>query len=229
MQDILDIIDAALAGKGLSAAAASRLAVGNPSLIKNMRTETGKPKRFNAQALRQLAGVLDLEFYFGEVRTQTIVHLPAGFAELTVEPLATAEARQEALEMEFLPIPYHSAAQPNFRGTAPVALARQWLKASKLAAESLSFLPVVTDGMLPTLTIGALALLDTSDVEPRCDGIWALALRGHYLFARIQRPSPDMLVLKVDKPNQPVQVFNGVELRALKVLGKVVWIAHQPQ
>ncbi|AGI67716.1 hypothetical protein OAN307_c20840 [Octadecabacter antarcticus 307] len=229
MQDILEIIDEALAGKGLSAAAASRLAVGNPSLIKNMRTETGKPKRFNAQALRQLADVLDLEFYFGEPRTQTIVRLPAGFAERTVEPLATATARQEALEMGFLPIPYHSAAQPNFRGTAPVALARQWLTASELVAESLSFLPVVTDDMVPTLTVGALALLDSSDVEPRGDGIWALALKGRYMFARIQRPSPDMLVLKADKPNHPVQVFKGVELRALKVLGKVVWIAQQPQ
>jgi hypothetical protein len=35
-------------------------------------------------------------------------------------------------------------------------------------------------------------------------------------------------VLKGDKPNQPVQIFKDDELRALKVLGKVVWIAHQP-
>jgi hypothetical protein len=228
VKELIGIIDAALLRKGMSAAAASRLAVGNPSLIKNMRNKTGNPKRFNAHALRQLAGVLDLEFYFGDARSQTVVHLPAGFAERTIDPLATATARQEALEMGFLPIPYHSAALPNFRCTAPVALARQWLTASGLVAETLAFLPVVTDDMIPTLTIGALALLDTSDVDLREDGIWALAVKGRYVFARIQRPSANMLVLKGDKPNQPVQIFKDDELRGLNVLGKVVWIAHQP-
>ena len=161
----MSIIDAALLRKGLSAAAASRLAVGNPSLIKNMRNKTGNPKRFNAHALQQLADVLDLEFYFGDARTQTSVHLPAGFTERTIELLPTATARQEAFEMGFLPIPYHSAALPNFRGTAPVALTRQWLTASGLAAETLAFLPVVADDMIPTLTVGALALVDSSDVD----------------------------------------------------------------
>ena len=204
VKDLMNMIDGALLRKGLSAAAASRLAVGNPSLITNMRNKTGNPKRFNAHALKQLADVLDLEFYFGDARTQTVVHLPAGFAERTIEPLAAATARQEALEMGFLPIPYHSAALPNFRGTAPVALARQWLTASNLVAETLAFLPVVTDDMIPTLTIGALALLDTSDVDLHDDGIWALALKGRYVFARIQRPSPNMLVLK-GRQTQPAR------------------------
>lgn len=227
MGDILAIIDSALARKGLSAAAASRLAVGNPSLIKNMRTETGKPKRFNAEALRQLADVLDLEFYFGDARSETEVRLPAGFTERTLEPLATAQARQEALEMGFLPIPYHRAANPRFRGTAPVALARQWLAASGLNAAGLAFLPVLTDEMVPTLKIGSLALIDSAATDPKDDAIWALGLRGGYVFARVQRPTPDMLVLKGDKPNLPVQILKGDELRALKVLGKVVWLAHQ--
>ena len=76
MQDILATIDDALKRKGLSAAAASRLAVGNPSLIKNMRSETKANKRFNAEALRKLADVLDLEFYFGEHREETSLSLP---------------------------------------------------------------------------------------------------------------------------------------------------------
>ncbi|MGJ8611570.1 MAG: S24 family peptidase, partial [Octadecabacter sp.] len=151
-----------------------------------------------------------------------------GFTERTHEPLATAQVRQEALEMGFLPIPYHPAARPNFRGTAPVALARQWLTASGLDAEGLAFLPVLTDDMVPTLTVGALALLDTTRQTPEDDAIWALGLRGGYVFARVQRPSADMFVLKGDKPNQPVQILKGDELRALKVLGKVVWIAQQP-
>lgn len=228
MKDILAIIDAALVRKGLSASAASRLAVGNPSLIKNMRAGSVDGKRFNTAALEKLADVLDLEFYFGEARGHTVVHLPGGFAERSVEPLASAQARQEALEMGFLPIPYHAAAAPDFRGTAPVALARGWLSVSGLDADSLAFLPVIADDMAPTLKIGALALIDTAQTDGNDDGIWAISVKGHYVFARIQRPAPDMMVLKGDKPDQPVQIFKGSELSAMKLLGRVVWIAHQP-
>ena len=232
VRDILAIIDAALERKGLSAAAASRLAVGNPSLIKNMRTGSGDTKRFNAFALQRLAEVLELEFYFGEPREATTVALPAGFSERTIEPLATARARQEALEMGFLPIPYHRAAAPDFRGTAPVALARQWLNASDLAPETLSFLPVVNDDMAPTLSVGALALVDTGRtalpaVAHDEAGLWALATKGRYVFARAQRPDADMMILTFDRPDRPMQIFKGEDLRTLTVLGQVVWVAQR--
>lgn len=224
----MTIIDEALKRKGLSAAAASRLAVGNPSLIKNMRNGASSSKRFNADALAKLAAVLDLEFYFGEVRGQTVVHLAGGFAERTVEPLATAAARRDALEMGFLPIPYHAAAAPDFRGTAPVALSRGWLAVSGIAPEGLLFLPVLADDMAPTLTVGALALIDTSQTVTGGGGIWAFGIKGRFAFARVQCPAPDMMVLKGDKPDQPVQVFKGKERAALKILGKVVQIVRQP-
>lgn len=228
VNDILNIIDTALRRKGLSAAAASKLAVGNASLIKNMRQTTGSPKRFNAYALQKLAEVLDLEFYFGEEREESVVHLPAGFSERTVEPLATTPTRHEALEMGFLPIPYHVAAAPDFRGVAPVALARGWLKASGMANEGLAFLPVIKSDMSPSLQVGALALIDTNHAGPKTEGIWALGVRGQYCFARIQRPSEDIIVLKIDRPDEPVQIFKGDEMAAIKILGRVVWVTQQP-
>jgi phage repressor protein C with HTH and peptisase S24 domain len=68
MDLILEAIDEALKKKGLSDAAASKLAVGNPSLIKNFRAPSAAGKRYNAVALQKLADVLDLEFYFGPRR-----------------------------------------------------------------------------------------------------------------------------------------------------------------
>ena len=62
MTDVLAVIDAALRRKELSDAAASRLAVGNPSLIKNMRNGAG---RYSFEALEALAKVLDLDCKFG--------------------------------------------------------------------------------------------------------------------------------------------------------------------
>lgn len=228
MHHILATIENALEKKGLSAAAASRLAVGNPSLIKNMRSDGAVNKRFNAEALQKLADVLGLEFYFGEPREETSLSLPGGFSERTVEPFSAALARREALEMGFLPVPYHIAAAPNFRGTAPVALSRQWLLASGFNAESLAFLPALTDDMAPILSVGALALIDASRTRADDDGIWAIGHGGRYTFARVQMPSPEMMILKCDRPNKPVQIFKGGELRTLKVIGRVVWCAQQP-
>ena len=68
MDPILDVIDQALKAKGLSDAAASRQAVGHPSLIKNMRMPREGEKRYNLPALKKLADVLGLEFYFGPPR-----------------------------------------------------------------------------------------------------------------------------------------------------------------
>lgn len=68
MADVIAAIEAALVRKGLSAAKASQLAVGHPSLIKNLRSGKG---RFSYEALAQLANVLDLECYFGPPRQCT--------------------------------------------------------------------------------------------------------------------------------------------------------------
>ena len=130
--------------------------------------------------------------------------------------------------MGFLPIPYHPAAAPDFRGTAPVALARQWLTASDMNAETLAFLPVINDDMVPTLTIGTLALIDTAQDDLTKDGIWAFSIKGQCVFARVQHPSDDILLLTSDKSDKPVQIFKAEQLATLRVLGRVVWIVHQP-
>lgn len=68
MNDILKAIQDALNSQGVTAAAASRAAVGNASLIKNMMNARGENPRYSYQALEKLAEVLDLELYFGPKR-----------------------------------------------------------------------------------------------------------------------------------------------------------------
>ncbi|MBL4750911.1 MAG: hypothetical protein JKX71_10090 [Amylibacter sp.] len=70
MNPILNVIDDALKKKGLSDAAASRLAVGHEVLIKKLRLPAKGEKRYNYLALEKLAKVLDLELYFGPPREQ---------------------------------------------------------------------------------------------------------------------------------------------------------------
>ncbi|WP_377506779.1 helix-turn-helix transcriptional regulator [Octadecabacter sp. R77987] len=217
MDPILDAIDKALQRKGITAAAASRLAVGNPSLIKNMRADTGTDKRYNAAALQKLAAVLDLEFYFGPERAAPTVQ--AGFGEAaTTNPTGP----REALRAGFLPIPYHRAASPQFQGTAPVALSRAWVAARDLVPEHLSFAPVLDDAMSPALRKGALTLIDASQVTPDGQGIFCATDRGVLHYARLETPAPDLLAVTQD--NRPMRVLRGDEKVPYRILGKVVWV-----
>lgn len=157
MDQILEEIDKALARKGLSDAAASRLAVGHPSLIKNFRMERKGEKRYNLSSLAKLADVLDLELYFGPKRPREALN---GFAEAAVSRIEPAiDGSGEALRQGFLPIPY-SLEDPNNRGVAPIALARSWLADHGLDPEHLSFITQPNGNMEPSISFGEMMLVD---------------------------------------------------------------------
>lgn len=213
MSDILRQIDKALKRKGMTAASASRLAVGNPALIKNMRAARDGEKRFNAVALMKLAEVLDLEFYFGPERRRA----NPGFEAPTSDAPPPDPTRREALTTGFLPIPYHPYLPHPWRGVAPVALSRRFLDDRGLVPDALSFVPVQGTSMEPELSRGSLVLTDSrikSEAAGRCVAA-LLGLTPHvgYLGSggdgAHRLLSPDGSVT-VDDPN-------------LVILGAVVW------
>lgn len=72
LKELLTIIEKELERKGMSAASASKEAVGNFGLIKNMRE--GASPRYSS--LQKLCEVLDLEFYIGPPRVAQIITAP---------------------------------------------------------------------------------------------------------------------------------------------------------
>ena len=221
MDDILKTIDKALKNKGLSDAAASRLAAGNPALIKNMRAARDGEKRYSVQSLRKLAEVLELEFVFGPNDAVP----PPKTTGLAEQDAGSDHEKREALRAGFLPIPFHNASGPDHRGAAPVALSRSWLAGRKLKVEALNFLPVQNDDMAPALNKGALALIDTEDRSTEGAGIWSAAERGSVLFCRLERPARNLIVISQDNVSRPVRVLRDAELATFRILGKVIWIA----
>jgi len=173
LSDILRQIDNALERKGMTAASASRLAVGNPALIKNMRAARDGEKRFNAVALMKLAEVLDLEFYFGPERQRS----NPGFATPAADAPPPDPTRREALTTGFLPIPYHAYLPHPWRGVAPVALSRRFLDDRGLVPDALSFVPVQDTSMEPELSRGSLVLTD-SRIKSGANGRCVAALLG---------------------------------------------------
>ncbi|MEL7180415.1 MAG: S24 family peptidase, partial [Pseudomonadota bacterium] len=194
MDLILSQIDKALKEKGLSDAAASRLAVGHTSLIKNFRMKREGEKRYNLAALEKLAEVLDLELYFGP-------------------PRETGDAPHHIIEgddyakIAFYDVPASAgpgaAADPN-ASIESYAFRRDWLKRLGVAPQNAAMLRVRGDSMAPKIVDGDVLLIDTARREPPIrpqtkgkarSGIYVVDVDGETRVKRVERPDFQNLIL----------------------------------
>lgn len=227
MDPILETIDAALKRKGLSDAAASKLAVGHPSLIKNLRMPRDGEKRYNLPSLMKLAQVLDLEFYFGPQRDR--------------------EAPVAVNERDFAHIPLVdaqlAAGQGAHNGEGEtidhLAFRHDWLKRLGVNPAWAVLARVRGESMKPTLWPGDTILIDTSDQARRVEvrtrpprkskaPIYAFRSGDDERVKRLLRPDPDTLVLLSDNPDWEPEVLTGAALKRaeLEIIGQVVWWGH---
>lgn len=210
MDTILDVIDEALKRKGLTDAAASKLAVGHPSLLKNLRMPREGEKRYNLPSLMRLAEVLDLEFYFGPKRpSETSPRIVANIGPDDDAPTG------------FLTIPW-AGIRP---GSAPVAFARAWLDSHQLVPDHLlAALPDEVELEGPAVQ-DTLALLDTRPSLRRGHGIWCFRSTGKVRVANVTFAGSVTVVHPAHSADEPL-VIDGPPGIALSILGKVVWLGQ---
>ncbi|WP_102226887.1 S24 family peptidase [Acidimangrovimonas sediminis] len=223
MDPILSEIDKALKIRGLSDAAASKLAVGNYSLIKNMRTSRSEEKRYNVAALQKLADVLGLEFYFGPPRDSGPVE------NVTVDGV------------EFAQIPLHAAALAAGDGAEngaesvvdQLAFRRDWLRKIGVSASNAVLARASGDSMLPSIHPGDLLLIDTSRTNPpggvrspkdlRPVPIFAILDDGLARVKRVAFVEEGKIALLSDNPAHPPDFRSS---RDVTIIGKVMWWGH---
>lgn len=223
MNPILAQIDAGLRAKGLKDATASRLAVGNPSLIKNIRSGQGN---VGFDSLQKLADVLGLEAYFGPRRdTGTVETLPAD-------------------SPDYAHIPVHAASLAAGNGVSNAAVEiidhlafrRSWLDRIGVMASMAVLARVQGDSMAPSIKPDDLVLIDRSKAEvpvrqrapkdTRPAPIYAILVDGMARVKRIERPEPNILMLVSDNPAYGAELLTGVQAQSLNVIGKVMWWGH---
>lgn len=221
MDPILLTIDQALRRKGLSDAAASKLAVGHPSLIKNLRMPREGEKRYNLPALMRLAEVLDLEFYFGPVRD-------------------TGPGARAAEPTEFAHIPLHAALLAAGDGHANhsedvieyLAFRRDWLRRLGVAPSNAVLARASGDSMQPCVWDGDMVLIDRSKTEvpvrtPSAkrgrSPVYAFLDDGQARIKRIERPDEGQVILLSDNPEYPPEF---AKIENLSIIGKVLWWGH---
>ena len=216
MDMVIAAIEQGLRRKGLSDAAASKLAVGHPSLIKNLRMHRSGEKRYNWSALEKLAAVLDLELYFGPHRE--------------LDPSAPVELDGT----QFAAVPRYGAKLSAGPGTnhdgdmsvGAIAFRRDWLARENISASSAMVLTVKGDSMAPTLCDGDLVMIDRNRIVPKGRKIYALiGPDGEARVKRIER-LPRALLLHSDNENFPTELVSPDEAERVQILGQVVWWGH---
>lgn len=218
MDPILSTIDDALKKKGLSDAAASKLAVGHPSLIKNFRMERSGEKRYNLAALQKLAETLDLELYFGPKRDTAA---PPPTIEIDGDDFATI--KRVSAEV--------SAGPGAFNGDAEVvgslAFRQDWLRERGVRPDRALLVTVKGSSMDPHIKDGDLVLVDLDRTQVENGEPYVLIDGdGQTLLKRLHRLGRHGLVLVSDNPAYPPELRHGSDAERVAVLGRVIWSGH---
>ncbi|QBY00707.1 hypothetical protein E2K80_08145 [Rhodophyticola sp. CCM32] len=220
MDPILDAIDQALKKKNLSDAAASRLAVGHPSLIKNFRMPRDGEKRYNVPSLQRLADVLELEFYFGPPRdavdsskSVTVEHALIEGESYTALPLMDADVSAG---------PGAESGSQEIDGL--IAFRSDWLSSANISASDACIVRVRGGSMLPRLRDGDLALIDRSRRTIRNGAVYAFTDIDEQLrIKRLDRPDEKTLILHSDNPDNPSELRRGLDINRVIIHGQLVW------
>lgn len=218
MDPILTTIDEALKRKGLSDAAASKLAVGHPSLIKNFRIERSGEKRYNLPALQKLAQVLDLDFYFGPRREfgSSPAEIEIADASYSIVPRASAEAGAGP-----------GAVNDQAEMIGGMAFRSDWLRQRGINPGRALLMSVRGESMSPTLLDRDAVLVNLNATEISSGQVYALNdVDGETRVKRLVRPDPDTLILQSDNSAYSPELRRGIDLNRLKVLGRIEWSAR---
>lgn len=212
MDAILDAIDMALRQKGLTDAAASKLAVGHPALIKNLRMPRDGEKRYNLPSLIKLAEVLDLEFYFGPRRLDP---------KQSQHALARNIGPDDDAPSGFVTIPCTGTGL--WPGSAPVAFSRSWLSLHSLVPDHLqAAIPdLVAEEDSPPGDM--VALLDTRPALRKGHGLWCFRDMGFIQVSNLTFHGEVTVVHPARSEDVP-RVITGPAGGAISILGKVVWL-----
>ena len=218
MDDIIAAIEAALERKGLSASAASLQAVGNPSLIKNLKNRrTDRERAHPIDNLRALADVLGLEFYFGAPRAVEATTQINGERFATVPRYAATAAAGDGL------------VNPEDQPVDHLAFSLDWLMQNGIRPEECMLITARGDSMAPAISDGDLVMLDRRKTAITSGKIYVYNDPEDGTRVKRLEVVPDTaLIVRSDNPDQerfPPEFHTGPSMNTISqnILGQVIW------
>lgn len=227
MDELIAPIIAELQRRGLSEAAASRAAVGNPSALKNLRVRRGAGTRNHpVENLKAIADSLGLEFYIGPPREQGVVkHTMVEGSDFAQVPLHEAFlAAGQGVENQCETVVGH------------LAFRRDWMRKIGTSPSNAVLARAQGDSMQPSIWHDDVVMIDRARSEIPIHNwdpnarqrlpIYALLDDGLARLKRVERPEANRVLLLSDNPDYPPQL---AKIETLHVIGKVVWWGHTEQ
>lgn len=217
MEEVLRVIDEALKAKGLSDAAASRLAVGNPSLIKNLRHPRGNERDHPIENLMKLARVLGLDVYIGpprrsrqerviQIDSQDYASIPLYGVEASAGPGAENHGAEIVDELAFQ---------------------RAWLRKMNVRPADACLMRVRGDSMTPGLRDGDVVLVNRGRTSIRNGRVYAFVdLDQQARIKRLERLDDSTLLIRSDNPDHTSELRRGTDMNRIEMIGEVVWSGH---
>ena len=234
-------IAAALEREGLTRAAASRLARGNPNLVKNIMN--GHMPRI--ESLARLAEVLNLDLYFGPRRPAAAPPAPTDAAEPDAAPRPPSggpgpDVLGILVAIRALNKVVHSLDPA--AGTRPAApddgpeprpddalhvIGDEWFRSDWMARRGLDpahcrLAEVFGSEMEPTLPHGTVVLVDRSRTVPLPMSVYLLRAGGRHRVRRLNLED-DRWVALGDHPQCPPRPLPA----DAEIVGRVVWSARE--
>lgn len=221
-RDAIAIIKARLRELGLTAAEASKKAVGNETLIANMgRPRYGSP---TMDSLVALADALGLEFYFGpkrDIGPPDPSRPAAGDVRIGDEEFSLVSRYDVNVSAGAGLVPASEAAD------GALAFSRTWLARQHINADLAGLVKVRGDSMAPTVPDGAAVLVHCPEMTVDREGIYALSRDGEAYVKRLlpvdRAPDgrPRSMVIISDNNEYPPEVVTGAALNDIRIVGRV--------
>ena len=209
MDEVLAVIEEALKKRGMHAATASKLAVGNSALLKNMMNARGEP-RYSYQNLKRLAQVLGLELYFGPPRVGVLQEQAAPFSVET------------PLDIRWIPLdPRQAQLLTDPPALDRLAVPRDWLRAQGIAINSATLILATDDAMAPAIGQGATAIVDTADTDMDDTGAVRAVMIGAAVKLRRIEQGLDWIIARPDNPRAPIDSISRRHAGTMTILGRV--------
>ncbi len=107
-----------------------------------------------------------------------------------------------------------------------IAFRKDWLRQQGLNINSLAAITAHGESMEPTISEGALLLIDTSQRTVGGDAVYVLRRDGHLYTKRLQRLYNGSVRVSSDNPAYVDETVPPDQVDRLDIVGRVVWIGH---
>ncbi|AUX69598.1 peptidase S24 [Porphyrobacter sp. HT-58-2] len=211
MDDARRALDELIQQRGCSYSEISRLLGRNAAYIQQF-IRRGSPRHLDEQDRSVLARFFGVD----EKMLGAPIHRTGPVVELALVPILDVEASAG-----------HGALAAMESKSAQFGFDERWLRRlTSSKSSNLSIIGVYGDSMEPTLHDGDEVMVDLADGQARLrDGIYVLRMDDMLSVKRIAiEPQGKRVSVVSDNPTYPS--WNGLEKRALNIVGRVLWFGR---